>query len=369
MSETITALNPISTTNITMTVTPDSHVQIGGRKLELAQKQNHIVKELIERKFPKMSCDVLALSTLGDQVLNKPLYLFGGKLLWTKELEILLVDSVGEYPRLDLIVHLLKDMPTNLPEEFELGCILDREDPRDAIVMKAGSPYKLLAELPAGLVVGTLSVRRLAQLLKSYPGLLFELVRGNLRTRLAKLDDPHGPFSCILLANAGLERIGLGHRITCLLDAPEMYYAVGQGALGIEIRKGDERMKKMLEQLEDGPTALCCTAERSLMRYLEGGCLVPLGVNSKYDVTTKTLRLDACIVSPDGLKSIEDTYLMVVSTKADAEKLGIAVGDLLIAKGGREILNAIDFSRINQRPNLLSDSLATPSPAPKSPIT
>lgn len=363
-----TITTPTTTPAVKMTVTADTHVQIGGRKSELAQIQNNIVRHLIEKEFPELSLDVLALLTLGDQVLNKPLYSFGGKLLWTKELEILLVEPVGEYPRLDLIVHSLKDMPTNLPEEFELGCILDREDPRDAVVMKKGSSYKCLGDLPVGLVVGTSSVRRLAQLLKTYPHLKFESVRGNVYTRLRKLDDPAGPFECLLLAGAGLLRLGLAHRITMLMDAPEMYYAVGQGALGIEIRKGDERMKKILAKLEDIPTTLCCMAERSLMRYLEGGCSVPLGVNSYYDSATKELRLKACIVSPDGTELVEDETSMVVESKADAESLGIKVGDLLIAKGGRRILDEIDFSRINQRPNILSDGSATPSPAPKSPV-
>lgn len=352
---------------VSMSVSTDNHVQIGGRKSELAQCQNNIVRALIEKEFPELSCDVLALNTLGDQVLNKPLYSFGGKLLWTKELEILLVEGVGQYPRLDLIVHSLKDMPTTLPDEFELGCILHREDPRDALVMKAGSPYKLLADLPAGLVVGTLSIRRLAQLLRNYPHLKFESVRGNVHTRLAKLDDPEGTYSCLMLANAGLTRLGLAHRITTLLDAPDMYYAVGQGALGIEIRKGDEKMKNILKRLEDLPTTLCCLAERSLMRYLEGGCSVPLGVKTNFDEESNQLSLKACIVSPDGTKVVEDGYEMRVTTKEDAEALGIKVGDLLIAKGGRDILAAIDFTRINQRPNILSDGSATSSPAPASP--
>ncbi|EGW32728.1 uncharacterized protein SPAPADRAFT_60083, partial [Spathaspora passalidarum NRRL Y-27907] len=222
-----------------MSVAP-THIQIGGRKSKLAVVQSEAVKAAIEAKFPSISCSILALSTLGDKVQSLPLYAFGGKSLWTKELEVLLLQSIDEYPQLDIIVHSLKDMPTNLPEEFELGCIFHREDPRDAIVMKAGSPYKSLAELPDGSIVGTSSIRRSSQLVKNYPKLKFESVRGNLQTRLGKLDDPENEYCCLILASAGLVRVGLGDRITANLD--DMYYAVGQGALGVEIRNGDEKI-------------------------------------------------------------------------------------------------------------------------------
>lgn len=339
----------------------NNHVQIGGRKSKLAVVQSEIVKSIIVEKFPELSCSVLALSTLGDKVQSKPLYSFGGKALWTKELEILLLEQVDEYPQLDLIVHSLKDMPTNLPDEFELGCILNREDPRDALVMKSGSSYKTLADLPDGSLVGTSSVRRSSQLLKSYPKLKFDSVRGNLQTRLDKLDAADSPYECLLLASAGLNRVGLGGRITAHLDAPEMYYAVGQGALGIEIRKGDEKMLKLLKHIEDLPTSYCCLAERSLMRHLEGGCSVPIGVHSTYDESTCELSLKAIIVSPDGTQSVEDECNAIVKSKEDADALGIKIGDMLTAKGGKDILNSINFERINQPPSLSQS--ATPQPA------
>lgn len=229
-----------------MSINDSNHVQIGGRKSKLAVVQSELVKKAIEDTFPNLSCSILALSTLGDKVQTQPLYTFGGKSLWTKELEILLLDSIDEYPQLDLIVHSLKDMPTNLPEEFELGCIFQREDPRDAVVMKSGSPYKLLKDLPAGAIVGTSSIRRLSQLIKNYPHLRFELVRGNIQTRLNKLDQPDNEYCCLILASAGLIRLGLGDRITSFLD--DMYYAVGQGALGIEIRRGDDKVKSILQK-------------------------------------------------------------------------------------------------------------------------
>lgn len=287
-----------------MSINDSNHVQIGGRKSKLAVVQSELVKKAIEDTFPNLSCSILALSTLGDKVQTQPLYTFGGKSLWTKELEILLLDSIDEYPQLDLIVHSLKDMPTNLPEEFELGCIFQREDPRDAVVMKSGSPYKLLKDLPAGAIVGTSSIRRLSQLIKNYPHLRFELVRGNIQTRLNKLDQPDNEYCCLILASAGLIRLGLGDRITSFLD--DMYYAVGQGALGIEIRRGDDKVKSILQKIEDPIATVCCLAERSLMRYLEGGCSVPLGVNSNYNEDTQELTLKGIIVSPDGSVWIED---------------------------------------------------------------
>ncbi|KAK6204288.1 porphobilinogen deaminase, dipyromethane cofactor binding domain-containing protein [Scheffersomyces amazonensis] len=330
-----------------------NHIQIGGRKSKLAVVQSEIVKAEIEKAFPDINCSILALSTLGDKIQSKPLYSFGGKSLWTKELEILLLEAVDPFPQLDLIVHSLKDMPTNLPDEFELGCILEREDPRDAVVMPEGSTFKSLKDLPAGAVVGTSSVRRSAQLTKNYPHLRFESVRGNLQTRLNKLDHPaegKPHYACLLLAAAGLIRVGLGSRITEYLNAPDMYYAVGQGALGVEIRSKDEKILSILSKIEHIPTTLCCFAERGLMRYLEGGCSVPLGVESSYDESSHTLKLKAIIVSPDGKKSVEDEIEAVITDRQDCEKLGHDLGDRLIAKGAKEILDVIDYERINQPP-------------------
>lgn len=336
-----------------------NHIQIGGRKSTLAVVQSEIVKKEIEEAFPHINCSILALSTLGDKIQNKPLYSFGGKSLWTKELEILLLDLIDEFPQLDLIVHSLKDMPTNLPDEFELGCILKREDPRDALVMRAGSPYKTLDDLPAGSVVGTSSIRRSSQLVKNYPHLKFDSVRGNLQTRLSKLDDDSQPFECIILALAGLIRVGLGHRVTDYLNAPHMYYAVGQGALGVEIRKNDTKMKNILAKILHIPTSLCCYAERSLMRYLEGGCSVPIGVHTNYDEDSKVLKFEAIIVSPDGTQFVEDELEAQVETLQQAEALGIQLGDRLIAKGAKDILDKIDFNRINQAPSTIN----TPTPS------
>lgn len=324
-------------------------VRVGGRKSPLAVVQSELVKAALEANNENVKCSVLALSTFGDKHRDQALYSFGGKSLWTKELEVLLLGDVGEYKQLDLIVHCLKDLPTKLPDEFEIAGILKREDPRDALVMKKGSDYKCLGDLPAGSVVGTSSVRRSAQIMKHYPHLKFESVRGSLLTRLSKLDNDD-KFEAILLAAAGLIRVNLQDRITKYLNEDEMYYSVGQGALGIEIRKGDEKTKQLVKTITDKHTTYCCLAERSLMRYLEGGCSVPLGVKTVYDEAENRLLLKGTVVSPDGTESVEAEIEATVHTTDDCEQVGIDLGDLLVAKGAKKILDVIDYQRINQRP-------------------
>jgi hydroxymethylbilane synthase len=291
---------------------------------------------------------------LGDQVQNKPLYSFGGKSLWTKELEILLLQDLGDYDQLDLIVHSLKDMPTNLPEEFELGCIVEREDPSDAVLMAKNSPYKSLDELPAGSVVGTSSVRRSAQLKKNFPHLIFESIRGNLQTRIRKLDDPETNFKSIILATAGLARLGLDYRISQRLDSSIMYHAVGQGALGIEIRSNDAIMKSILKSIEDKNATICCLAERALLRTLEGGCSVPIGVQTKYDEATKQLNLKSIVISVDGTTSVEDEITLEVDIdsedyKKQADRVGEILASRLKDKGAKKILDEINFDKINEK--------------------
>ncbi|KAH3674492.1 hypothetical protein WICMUC_003330 [Wickerhamomyces mucosus] len=341
----------VSTEKGNMTIPNEIH--IGGRKSKLAVAQSLIVKSLIKTYFPKILCPVLALTTLGDQVANKPLYSFGGKSLWTKELEVLLLQDLGEYHKLDLVVHSLKDVPTNLPDEFELGCITKREDPSDALIMAKESPYRTLADLPDGSVVGTSSVRRSSQLKRHFPYLRFESIRGSLQTRLAKLDDPTTNFKCIILATAGLVRVGLDHRITQRLDSSIMMHSVGQGALGIEIRKGDETMKSILAKIEDKQTTVCCLAERSLMRTLEGGCSVPIGVWTNYDVNTHTFTIKGMVNSVDGKQVVQDEvssqFELVEGFKSTAEEIGVQLANKLISKGAKVILDEINFDKINER--------------------
>lgn len=339
--------------SLNMPYIPDQ-VFIGGRKSKLAVAQSRIIRQLIKEKFPMISLPILALTTLGDQVQNKPLYSFGGKSLWTKELEILLLQDLGDYDQLDLIVHSLKDMPTNLPEEFELGCIVKREDPSDAVLMEINSPYKSLKDLPKGSVVGTSSVRRSAQLKKNFPNLIFQSIRGNLQTRIQKLDDPNTEFKCIILATAGLTRLDLDYRITERLDSSIMYHAVGQGALGIEIRSNDSIMKAILKTIEDKNATICCLAERALLRTLEGGCSVPIGVQSFYNESTKELNLKSIVISVDGQKFVEDEITSIVDIdsndyKLQADKVGEELAIRLKNLGAKEILDEINFDKINEK--------------------
>lgn len=319
-------------------------VFVGGRKSKLALVQTKHVSEILKKAHPEFAFPVLGLTTLGDQVQTKPLYSFDGKALWTKELETLLLEKIPGFDQQDIIVHSLKDMPTVLPEGCELGAILTREDPRDALVMAADSPYKTLADLPAGSVVGTSSIRRSAQLKKSYPGLVYESVRGNVGTRLSKLDDPNTSYKCLILAAAGLIRLDLGERITGYLQKPDMLHAVGQGALGLEIRKGDTKTKQILDSIYDKESTLCCLAERAVMRTLEGGCSVPIGVETRYK--NGVMVLDAIVVSVDGTEYVECTQERAVEENWEAEQLGVEVAQQLVKDGAKKILDAIHLENV-----------------------
>ncbi|CAN6674790.1 porphobilinogen deaminase [Trichomonascus vanleenenianus] len=321
-------------------------VYIGGRQSKLAVVQSKIVADTLQMAHPGLSFPVYALKTLGDNRSDKPLYSFEGKALWTKELEVMLLEKLEGLDQLDMIVHSLKDVPTNLPEGCELGAITKREDPRDALVMMAGSKYKTLADLPDGSIVGTSSIRRSAMIKRRYPHLKFESIRGNLQTRLATLDNPETPFTCIILAVAGLARLGLTDRITSYLQSPDMYHAVGQGALGIEIRSRDERIMKLLSAVTDKSTDFCCRAERELMRSLEGGCSVPIGVESHYEEETAELELTGLVVSVDGKQSVIETVKGIVHTQMEATEVGRYLAEKLTDKGAREILAAIRFDQI-----------------------
>lgn len=322
-------------------------ITVGGRKSILAVVQSKNIAQSLYNINQDKSFPVVALSTLGDKVLSKPLYSFGGKSLWTKELETLLMHDLEGLPKLDMIVHSLKDMPTSLPEGCFLGAITEREDPRDALIMKAGSSYVTLRDLPDGSVVGTSSIRRSAQLKRNFPNLKFESVRGNVQTRLAKLDDPNSKYSCIILAIAGLNRLGLGHRVTSALEAPDMYYAVGQGALGIEIRTGDAKIQKLLARINHQESYLRCLAERALMRTLEGGCSVPIGVKTAFNEDKTILKFDAIVVSVDGTEAVEESLEAHVTTAEEAEAIGQLMAKNLSDKGAKRILDAIHFDAIH----------------------
>jgi hydroxymethylbilane synthase len=253
--------------------------------------------------------------------------------LFTKELEAqMLVD------RADIAVHSLKDLPTNLPQGLILGCISEREDPADALVVHAKHSDKTLATLPEGAVVGTSSLRRLAQLRHHYPQLSFKDVRGNVITRLEKLDS--GEFDCLILAAAGLGRLGLAGRIHELIDPAISLHAVGQGALGIECREGDTAVLELIRVLEHRPTALRCRAERAFLRELEGGCQVPIGVNTQFSGPDASgeLLLTGMVASIDGQRLLRD---QISGAQEDPEALGIALARRLRQQGAGLILEEI----------------------------
>ncbi|GMF67940.1 unnamed protein product [Aspergillus oryzae] len=237
-------------------------------------------------------------------------------------------------------------MPTSLPDSCELAAIPPRDDPRDALIVKAGLPYTSLKSLPEGAVVGTSSVRRSAQLRRLYPHLRFANLRGNVETRLAKVDNSDSEYTCMVMSAAGLERVGLEHRISQYLGSKDggILHAVGQGALGLEIRKGDRKMQELLGQLADQQSTLACLAERSLMRTLEGGCSAPIGVETEW-ISAGALSIHAIVVSLDGTKSVEDTIVSNVKTVEEATALGKELAARLVKAGAGEILNNINANR------------------------
>lgn len=275
-------------------------IRVGSRKSELALIQTNHVIQCLKEFHPKKEFEIVTMNTKGDKILDKSLPKIGEKALFTEELELALVNRT-----VDFVVHSLKDLPTKLPEGMALGAILKREDPRDAIVMSKKYKSSTLATLPEGSVVGTSSLRRTAQLARSMPHLKIENIRGNLNTRLKKLDDDNGPFSAIILAAAGLKRMGWESRISQLLEPDETLYAVGQGALGIECRETDWKILSLLEPLFDLDTTLRCVCERSFLKTLGGGCSAPVAVSSS--LIDKKLTITGAVWSLNGKVIVKAT--------------------------------------------------------------
>ncbi|KIL67714.1 hypothetical protein M378DRAFT_159567 [Amanita muscaria Koide BX008] len=324
---------------------------VASRGSPLAQIQTNIVVDALralhpasdDPSVPKFTTSFMA--TAGDKNQTQALYLLGGKSLWTKDLEVALLENQA-----DMLVHSLKDVPTVLPDGCIIAGILEREDPLDALVVKKGAPWKTLQDLPAGSVVGTSSVRRVAQLKRQFPHLVCTDVRGNLNTRFSKLDDPNGPYSAIILAKAGMIRLGTGDRITSDLAPPTLYHAVSQGALAIEVRSSDAEAIELCKQLTHWQTQYRCLAERACLRVLEGGCSVPVGVFStlQEDVTkvrSGELTLFGCVTSLDGQTHVEQTLTCPAENIDDAETLGVRVAKSLLATGARKILDEINEDR------------------------
>lgn len=314
---------------------PVRTIRIGSRKSQLALVQTYWVQEQLQLHFPDRQFEVETMSTQGDKILDVPLAKIGDKGLFTKELEVGMLSH-----QTDLAVHSLKDLPTNLPEGLILGCVTERVDPADALVVNEKHKDKQIDTLPEGAVVGTSSLRRLAQLRHHFPHLSFKDVRGNVNTRLAKLDA--GEYDAIILAAAGLTRLGMSDRIHQIIPSEISLHAVGQGALGIECRQGDEEILEVLKVLEHEPTRDRCYAERAFLRELEGGCQVPIGVNTQID--GDTLTLTGIIASLDGQKLIKDT---ISGQSNEAEQLGRELAMRLRNSGAGDILAEI-FAQINR---------------------
>jgi hydroxymethylbilane synthase len=302
-------------------------VVIATRESRLALWQAQHVQSLLSARPQVGEVTLLGMTTQGDQILDRALHEVGGKGLFTKELEMALLDG-----RADLAVHSLKDVPMQLPEGFALAAILPREDPRDALVSPAYSSFE---ELPAGARIGTSSLRRAALLRARFPHCEVLPLRGNLDTRLAKLD--RGEFDAIVLAAAGLKRLGLAERIRAVIPPIESLPAPGQGALGIEIRSDRHDIAELLLALEDRPTRLAVTAERAVSRSLGGSCRVPLAAFATHEALGG-LRLEALVASIDGERIARVIVETREETLAAAEALGERAAAELRDQGAEAIL-------------------------------
>jgi len=309
------------------TFTPPSRLVIASRESALAIWQAEHIRDRLRALYPQTAVEILGMTTQGDQILDVTLSKIGGKGLFVKELETALENGSA-----DLAVHSLKDVPMHLPSGFALACIAEREDPRDAFV---SNDYAALQDLPPGSIVGTSSLRRESQLRARFPHLRIEPLRGTVQTRLRKLDE--GQYSAIILAAAGLKRLGLGERIRAILSSYDSLPAVGQGALGIETRADRADLKALLAPLHHADTATCVLAERAMSRALAGSCQVPLGGFA--EMQEGQLRLRGFVATPDGSRLLRAEQ----TAAADApETLGEAVAQDLLQQGAGEILAALN---------------------------
>lgn len=302
-------------------------IKIGTRGSQLALWQAEWIKSRIESLFPEISGSVVPIKTTGDRIVDRPLSMVGGKGLFVKEIEQALLDR-----EIDLAVHSMKDMPGSLPDSLIIGAIPARENPFDAVVSGSG---KSLMELPSGAVVGTSSLRRSSQVKHARPDLTVESIRGNLDTRLKKLDS--GTFDAILLAAAGLIRLEMDHVITEYLPESLMVPAAGQGALCVETRENDNFINPLMEQLNDPDTRKCVIGERSFLQQIEGSCHVPVGCFGRV-LDTDRILFTAIVSSEDGTLVIKES---VESDPNDTAAAGIELANLLLDKGAKTILENI----------------------------
>ncbi|MCU0936988.1 MAG: hydroxymethylbilane synthase [Gammaproteobacteria bacterium] len=298
-------------------------LRIATRKSPLALWQAEHAAELLRRAHPGLAVELVPMTTRGDRILDVPLAKVGGKGLFVKELEQGLLDGTA-----DIAVHSMKDVPVELPEGLHLPVVLAREDPRDAFVSVR---YARLDDLPRGAVVGTSSLRRQVQLLERRPDLRIEGLRGNVGTRLEKLD--RGDYDAIVLASAGLKRLGAGDRIREPLSPDTLLPAIGQGAIGVECRRGDRRVETLIAVLHDPETDVRVRAERALNARLAGGCQVPIAGHAELD--GDRVRLRGLVGRPDGARVVRGA---VGGPRVTAEALGEGLAEDLLARGAAEIL-------------------------------
>ena len=299
---------------------------IASRESALALWQARHIQSRLQALYPAMTVEILGMTTSGDQILDTPLALIGGKGLFVKELEQALADG-----RADLAVHSMKDVPMHLPDGFAMAAISEREDARDAFV---SNDFARLEDLPADSVVGTSSLRRQSQLQAWLPHLMIEPLRGNLQTRLRKLDE--GQYAAIILAAAGLKRLGLEARIRQLISTEHSIPAVGQGALGIEINAARQDLLQLLAPLNHAATAACVEAERGMSRALAGSCQVPLGAYAQRHADE--IHMTGFVASIDGRQILREE---IAGSAHAPEQLGQALANKLISRGADRILAAL----------------------------
>ncbi|HAO93480.1 MAG: hydroxymethylbilane synthase [Deltaproteobacteria bacterium GWB2_55_19] len=298
-------------------------VIIGTRGSALALWQANWVKSELEKKYPDIEVSLTKIKTTGDKILDVPLAKVGGKGLFVKEIEEALLEG-----RVHLAVHSMKDVPTFFPDGLHLRCITEREDPRDAVFSR--NKIKLL-DLPKGAKIGTSSLRRQSQLLHLRPDFEILQLRGNLDTRLKKLDDGH--FDAIILAGAGVKRLGWADKITELLSPEVSLPAIGQGALGIETPTNDAYINDLVAFFDHPETSYAVRAERALLKRLEGGCQVPIAAYGT--LSGETLTLKGLVASPDGKTLVKDA---LTGPKENCEKLGVELAERLLKNGAYDIL-------------------------------
>jgi len=297
-------------------------LRIGSRGSQLALWQAHHISALLREKGHQVELEII--KTTGDKIQDVALAKVGTKGMFTKEIEEALAEG-----RVDLAVHSLKDLPTTLAGPFEIAAITERVDPRDAFL---SLKYNSVRELPQGARVGTSSLRRQAQLMQFRPDLAIFPLRGNVDTRVRKLEE--GEYDAIILAAAGLKRLGKTQHIKEIIEPEIMCSAAGQGALGIEIRLGDETTRKHLEFLNDEPSRMATVAERALLNQLGGGCQVPIGAFA--EVTDGVVKMTAICARPDGTELLRE-----IGTGKDPVELGQRLGNLILGRGGDKILKDV----------------------------